>query len=336
MTIDWRRLFDEKGVEYVEVGPNVKRGNINVHCPFCGAGDPSHHLGINLETGYWGCWRSSDHRGRSPIRLLTNLLHISPSQASLIAGQASQPYIDDFASKMQQIFLPLREDPKHSKHLELPQEFRYILPFGGTRKFFDWLHQERGFRRQDIEVLASNYGLYCALQGEYKDRVIFTATLDGELVTWTGRALGPALVRYKSLEDEKSVVTSRRLLYNFDKVRNGGRALIVTEGPIDVLKLDFYGESNGVRSVGLFTMSITEDQILLLEELVPLYKDVFVMLDADDKNNDLSAMKIAAQIPGANVKVLKVPYNKKDAGELSPSEVKLFTSQAARKWEVHA
>jgi len=48
-------LLDRLEVQYITEGPNCKRGWVNVRCPFCD--DPSEHLGMNLETGAFNCWR---------------------------------------------------------------------------------------------------------------------------------------------------------------------------------------------------------------------------------------------------------------------------------------
>ena len=38
---NWRELLDEQRIAYIERGANVKRGEVNIRCPFCGAADPS-------------------------------------------------------------------------------------------------------------------------------------------------------------------------------------------------------------------------------------------------------------------------------------------------------
>jgi hypothetical protein len=65
--LDWRQLLTDNRVPFIERGPNVKRGEINIRCPFCGSADPSYHMGLNLDSGWWSCWRNKDqHSGKSP------------------------------------------------------------------------------------------------------------------------------------------------------------------------------------------------------------------------------------------------------------------------------
>src|SRR5258706_108308 len=87
--MDWRRFLEENNITFVDRGPNTKRGEVSIQCPMCGQDDPSEHLGINLQTGKWGCHRDANHRGKASRTLIKAILGCSSQQAGLIVKQYS-------------------------------------------------------------------------------------------------------------------------------------------------------------------------------------------------------------------------------------------------------
>src|SRR5688572_2948962 len=85
--MDWVEFFKANMIDYVTRGPNTKRGEVSVNCPWCAGDDPSHHLGINLTKAAYGCLRNPEHRGKRPAGLIAALLGCSFSQALIIEKQ---------------------------------------------------------------------------------------------------------------------------------------------------------------------------------------------------------------------------------------------------------
>jgi hypothetical protein len=50
--------LDDKNISYSTSGKNVSSGWIGISCPFCG--DSSNHLGINLESKVFSCWKCGE------------------------------------------------------------------------------------------------------------------------------------------------------------------------------------------------------------------------------------------------------------------------------------
>lgn len=296
--LDWERVLTEHRVEYVTSGPNVKRGEINIRCPFCGTADPSHHMGLNLDTGWWSCWRRRDiHSGKSPLRLLMQLLRVSYGQAREIAGLGDD-YVDPegFDAVAARILgKNPTEKPSASQRrfLDLDPKFQPLTDRLRTRKHWNYLFN-RGFDqkqrgREEVDLLVEQYGLMAGVDGKWADRVIIPFYLDKQLVTWTGRALGAATVRYRDLDLERkpwmderepvSILGPKETLYNADAIGGGGRALVLQEGPFDVLKVDFFARRNDVRSVGLATNSMSDHQAYMLKEAETKFERIIVMMD---------------------------------------------------------
>lgn len=329
-TFKWRELITNNRVEFIDKGPNVKRGEMNIKCPFCGSADPSYHLGLNLDTGYWACWRNASHRGKSPLRLIMALLKVPYWQAREIAG-LSVDFVDPegFSAVAARILgrdgildnAPLPQ----KRHLTYPREFRDI---GGREswRYLRYLSDTRGFGSWAADV-AHQYELMMAEDGPWRDRVILPYMIDDELVTWSGRAISSgAMIRYRDLSIDESLVPPKQTLYNHDAVISGGLALVVVEGPIDTLKIDMFGREVGVRAVGLSTNSMTEDQLYILAEAAPAFRRVLFMLDNATALGIVDSMRLRARISHIkNSAITPVPFGQKDAGELSPRQATSWT-----------
>ena len=331
--VDWRRLLQDEGIPFIERGPNVKRGEINIRCPFCGSSDPSQHMGLNLETGWWSCWRNRrQHSGKSPLRLLVALLGIPYWKAREIAGLEAD-YVDpDGFSALASRLLGASKDVREGKDiaprfLSVPESFQPVAP-KPLRALPYWRYlQGRGFDLM-LPELIKLYGLQCDPLGDWRGRVILPYEIDRHLVAWTGRAITDAQIRYKDLAEDECVLAPKHTLYNYDAISEGGRCLIIVEGPFDALKLDFYGRSVGVRAVALSTSSISDDQAFMLEEAVDQFDEIFLMGDNATELGIVDSMRLRADlgfIPG--IRVLAVPFRLKDAGELTSDQALDFTYQ---------
>lgn len=332
--IDFQRLFDEERIPYITRGANVKRGELNIRCPFCGNADPSYHMGVNPDSGYWACWRNQDHRGKSPVRLLVRLLNIPYYQAREMAG-LSNDYVDpdgfsEVAARLRR--LGWKKDAKTGEvevePLQMPRDFRPITRSIATHRHWDYLFG-RGFGRNEVDDLCYDYKLMACTSGPWVDRVILPYYLDGDLVTWAGRAIARAELRYKQLAVEESIFQPRETLYNFDCVQEGGEWLIVVEGPIDALKIDFYGKPFGVRAVALSTNSITEPQVYLLADGFQKFKHLGSMMDRGSPTAVVDSMRMTQQLRfiDSGASSLPVPGGRKDAGESTPDEIISFARE---------
>lgn len=317
-TIDWPRVLSARGVEYVERGPNVKRGHINVKCPFCGQADPSHHLGINLENGYWGCWRNSEHRGKSPVRLLVALLRLPVYEVRALLGYSSGPDLSAFASVRERLMKGGAQHDDTSTRpdrIELPVHARIITRhLMQCAPFYDYLQHERSFGDSTGHIVL-RYSLHACWRGTFKQRVLFPYMYRSRLVTWTGRAITDATLRYRDLEQSESVLHKDEVLFNYDHAAQGGRILIVVEGPMDTVKLDYGGRWSQAHAVGLSTNNMTIAQMDLLAELASAYDKVYIGLDQPTEFARLDSVRMVSQL-SAVVKAEPLPYFPyKDFGE---------------------
>ncbi len=328
--IDWKRLLTEQRIPYIETGANVKRGEVAIQCPFCGSADPSKHMGLNLETGWWSCWRNrSMHSGKSPLRLIMRLLGVPYGRARELAGLGDD-YIDPegfdaVAARLMGRNKNIRPEQMERRFLTLDKEFLPITDGMRTRRFWNYLYQ-RGFNGrsaagQDVDVLCKLYNLRAGTQGAWADRIVIPYYLDKKLVTWSARAITQATVRYRDLDLDTSLMAPKDTLFNHDCINGGGKALVIVEGPFDALKIDFYGEPHGVRAVAMSTNSLKDAQIYLLQVAADKFDRIIVMLDNASSLGLIDSMRMKSALFFLNnVSIEPVPYDAKDAGELTPEQ----------------
>lgn len=309
MRFDWVSFCERYGISYVERGPNVARNRINIACPFCGD-DPSHHLGLDKESGRWACWRNGAHRSKRPERLVARLLNVSITKAREITGSelARPDSIDGMRERLENLGV---HKAARSTVVEYPEEFRLVTAKGRGARYLQYLHG-RGIT--PASKVSRYYDLQFAGSGEWAYRLIFPLALpDGTLVGWTGRAIGSAEIRYKTYPPGGEVGT----LFNIERCQ-GGRVLIISEGPVDALNLDWYGKDYNVNSTALLTTSATDRQLSIIYKVAQLYDKVVVLLDAGANQQ---AHRLYGQLRPIDAKLGRLPTGIKDPGELTNKAV---------------
>lgn len=334
--MDWIAFLDRYGVEYVTSGPNVSRGNINIHCPMCGDGDPSHHLGISLEGAGWGCWRDPDHRGKSAAKLIRILINCSWDQAYRIAGERLRAS-SDLQSRVEMLRKKEQQDSTNLRSLKLPDTF---LPFRDIYSFklYRSYLRARRYTEKQINRMTDVYGLRYCTKGGFKGRIIFPVYHENELMTWTGRTIYPSEeLRYKTLtteEDRAKILgllpalgnIKDYLLWYDDLLSDDCETIVIVEGPFDALRVRVLGERFGVTATCFFTSAPSARQVELLHIVLRKYKRGVLLLDQGtlSKSTRISR-EFRHQFSGAGVEIMTLPKGVKDPGDLTKNQfTKLF------------
>lgn len=321
MAFNWVQFLDSNHIHYVTSGPNVSRGHIATHCPFCGNQDPSQHMSLNTKHGGWNCWRNDNHSGKSPVYLVQALLSCSRERAQSIVGEGV--FIpDDFLGAVRELVAPAQSTAQ--RQVTLPPEFK---PFGtgapSARRFEKYL-RGREFTQKQIDRMTPRYGLRYCTSGRFKGRIIFPVTFEGELMTYTGRSVYPdEELRYKTLsydpelEEKPAVGPISDYLLFYDKLlanKNDCDVLIYCEGPFDALKVNVIGRPHGICATCFFTSSPSQGQIDLAGDLIPIYKRRYLMLDA---GTFATALRTQIDMSTLVHRVLTLPKHIKDPGLLT-------------------
>ncbi len=280
----------ENFIEYRDYGPNVSSNNVNIRCPLC-KNDPSFHMGINYNTGVFGCWRDPLHKGKNVAYLLSKVTKLPVSKIVRDLGLVTTLAKDDMAKALEIVSGDNKQvytEPRQNKTLTFKKSFiplfdsdinfRYIKPA------IDYL-QARGFSR--VVDMAKYYSLHYDYYGEWKYRIIFPIYYKNKLVTWVGRSINNNLKpKYKDLSKEESVIHCKDCLFDYDNLTKGGEVLCITEGVIDAAKVNM--PNKGIRATCLFTKKATEQQLDLLYSLKGLFDKVLIVLDNDALSDAIS------------------------------------------------
>lgn len=309
--LNWLQLFQDEGIQYVSGGKNTSKGFISIKCPFC-LDDPSEHLGVHLATGHWTCWRDSTHRSSSPERLLTVLTGHSKATVRLLIEAYTANGLDAFGTPV-----AVETAPQASKRPQLPHEFRPIEVDSLTHKFWQYLY-DRGF--DDPDKLISNYELKACLFGRWKGRVIIPVKDSKGLVGWQGRAIQKSDTAPKYLTSSELV---KATIFNLQNL-NRGDILFICEGPFDALKVDYYGQSNGMRATCFFGVNFTFDQINQLISLRHRFRRVISLLDNDSAGITASFL-LSDYLPELEFGCL--PDEIHDPGDLTKEQVLQMSTQ---------
>lgn len=322
---DWLKFCTQHKIDFVTAGANTARGHISIGCPWCGAADPSHHLGLRLgvRNPVWGCLRDPRHRGRDPRRLVQRLLACTYQQALHIVEQHNVTVPDEFE------VLNFTQNPpqvhlqqQSTQQTHTPKEFReFSSPSRHREKFLDYVSRVRGFG-DDAEEVCGLYELRYALMGEYAWRIIAPVhNVRGELMNWVGRAIHKtATLRYRN-----TTASNKDILYNEHRARALAPkvgTVFVVEGVWDCIKLDYYGVEHGCVAVGILGTSITHEQIARAALLGNVFERIVVLMDPEAAGvNIMIGEALADTSRRAEVVTGWLPTGAEDPGALTPQQV---------------
>lgn len=287
---DWDIIsyLEEKGVDYRTSGKNIAKGSVGVLCPRCS--DRSYHLNISIEKKIFHCWRCG-YSGNA-IDLIVMVEGGTKQEAYALLGDiidGLKSYEEEFGIQdiVGGIFDP---DAANSSEAELVTEVLIpgkleLLQDNSQKSYWQYLVKNRKF----LPEVFLTWDCYYCTDGDYKGTLIFPIVIDKQMVTFTSRTIYKnRSLRYKTLAKEKSIIPIKDVLYLWDEYEEGD-TIILVEGIFDALRL----RSFGYKSVGVFNMQLTSNQLLLISDKMP--KKVIIMLD---RGQYIMAQKMAIELNG--------------------------------------
>lgn len=228
--MDIREFLLHHGIDFREGGTHqhVRPGWIGVDCPRCGPKSGKFHAGIREDFSRASCWQCG---GLRVFDLLAELAGIPWHQVREMLGSAPVRLASS------------RSDPRAGGRLKTPAGVGPLL--GPHRRYL----QRRGFDPDEIARIWGVQGI--GPLGPLAWRLWLPITLNGEVVSWTTRAVGKSSRRYLSAAPKQEIVDHKTLLYGEDLA---GAAIVVVEGPVDAWAIG----PGAVATMGLMT---TPEQI---------------------------------------------------------------------------
>lgn len=245
---DTKQFFDDYEIPYSQSGKNTTKGWLQIPCFFSDCDDNSQHMGININSGTYHCWKC-DRKGPAEIAAM-KLLHISLNQATKIC----QKYRDEF--------LPLTEKVVKNSLVVKTKGFSSLQQ----------MHRDYLISRNfDPDYLQRKYkiGGFGTI-GRFPYRIGIPVYYNGRLVNMTARDVtGQQETRYLSLKDHEATINIKECVYNFDNLQSNGNILIV-EGCFDAWRI-------GGSTCSLFGTAKSYSQILKILSKSP--RNLFILFD---------------------------------------------------------
>lgn len=288
MKFDALAFLRDFNIRFWEDGENVSSGWVNIKCPLCN--DKSNHGGINPYAGYYYCWRCEWHPLEEPLSVLLN-------KSKREVKEILKSYLFTEAKRK----LNKKYEVKRAKKVSLPSG-ENILPAKHKRYLL-----KRGFDPEKIRKQFHIYGV--DYLGEFKFRIVLPIYWQGEVVSYTSRALYKnQSPRYKTASPEEEVIFHKDILYTNPSYKYGEIGIIV-EGPTDVWAME-------TDTVATFGTSVTDSQLL---EISKMFKIVFILFDPDAVKK---ANEIASKLSILGTKAYVIEGIKKDPGSMEKKEIK--------------
>jgi DNA primase len=208
------------------------------------------------------------------------------------------------------ILLKLNEKEKLNKEkIELPN-----FPLSKTEK--EYLLNRHFNPNELIEKYNIQGGGWV---GEWKNRIIIPIYISSKLISWTGRTIiKDREPRYKTLENELSVIDTKKIFFNLDNCTKN--YVFLLEGLFDVMRF-------GNDSICGFGITLTRTQIMYLSNR---FKKIFILFDSE-RQAQKKAREYAMLLSGHGLEVFICDvfgdYNAKDAGDLSPYKTRKLKSE---------
>ena len=345
--INWTRLLRSHGIDYLDQGPSTVKGNIYVKCPWCKGVSDNYHLGIHIGSGRawkgYGCWKNSQHRGRNEVRLVSALLGIGLYQAQALAEQGDSSIPSDIKERVKKMD-GLRSERMLGEEVEkeplrFPVSIKLIGSGPQSRIFLGYL-MRRGYSLADARNIASRYLLRLCMQGAFRYRLIIPIIGPQGLLTWTGRAIGEdQSPRYKSLSPDPEKAKAEDMpiarasisdcLWNEANLWGDVHSvLIVCEGPLDAIRLDYIGRHRlGVHATCLFSKSISDAQLEKLSSLGHHYGKKYLLLDRDAQ---FDSYRLIEKLRCYGYEVLGIPDGAKDPGEMPLGAIRIMLEEITK------
>lgn len=292
--------------------------NISVICPFCLQRDNNTQkkkFVIRTSDSLCHCWVC----GYKSHNLYEVLKKFKP--AAFLQEYRSRFYIKEPSIKKiesldikKRIKCVVLEAPPMPQEVFLPEDFKPLCFEKGNSqyfKFFDYL-KKRGISEEDLWYWKIGIARF---EKEYESRILIPSfSREGKLNYYSARTISSTFKpKYKNLSLDRKQVIFNDLNINWKE------ELTIVEGVFDLLKCN----KNATCLLG----STLDKSSLLFQEIIKNKTPVLLALDSDAKQKSLR-IALLFQSYGIKVRIVEIPANFHDVGEMSKEEFLSLASSA--------
>jgi hypothetical protein len=276
-----QQILDDAGVEYKLPGQHhhATSSRIQVDCPWCSP--HSHKFRMGLTTSSANCWVCGPHRIATS---LAAIIHRPVSECSKSLGELK----------------PIREpEIDINKSLKLPDR---VSDLEVAHRLY---LKSRGLNPKQITMDWSIRGI--GISAELPWRIFIPVYFDGELVSWTTRAIGNTPgSKYISARPTEEKYALKKLLYGEDYTEH---KVIVVEGPVDVWKI-------GKGAVAICGSVPTQSQLYRIAKFPVRY----ICFDSE-REAQRNAKKLCEELSLFPGETHRIELNAKDPGSADNREL---------------
>ena len=293
------QLLNDYNIQFFTEGYKFCRpGWINLDCPFC-TGNPGPHLGYNLNSDYFNCWRCG---GKSIEYTLQSLLKVN------------KQIVKEIIKQYQGVNYSQAPDPKiiiRKKAFKLPSNTDSLKI--SHKKYLE----KRGFDSEKLEkqwnLLAT--GPISKLDNvDFKHRLIIPIFWYDKQVSFQSRDItDKSKLKYITCSKERELIFHKNILFG-DQIHWKETGICV-EGLFDVFRF-------GVNSFATFGIKYTPAQLKLMAKS---FKRIPVCFD-DDSQATEQANKLVADLRFRGVESWRIDI-KGDPGAMSQEEADYLVKQ---------
>jgi 5S rRNA maturation endonuclease (ribonuclease M5) len=316
-----RPILHQLGIVFEDRG-----GQLRAPCPIHG-GDNRTAFSWSDDHKQFRCWTNQCHeKGSSALDIIANVKNLSIYDAAkwvktmnYNVTNLAQGEADNFAQAMR--------NNGRKRIFELKEkgnDFKYL--------------ESRGFSTQEIK----NHGGFSCSTGPLKDRIVFPLEdIDGKLIAYTGRTLfnktNDGLLEWEQLGISKwmhwgDVGTSFFNLTCAAPHIKKNHAVLLCEGPLDVLRLEQAGVQIAVACLGASLVG-SQDEVLISLGATKVYMgfdgDKAGLTGAEKTKKRLTNKTVSSdgQTIRFDIYQIKFPQGVKDWAELNITQIRSICDQ---------
>jgi len=301
--MDIIQLYQDYSVDYKTEGhKHCRPGWVNVECPWC-EGNAGYHLGFNLNSDHYVCWRCGFHPITPTIALLLRLNNKDAYKLVEQYGLLVSPYettlkpIEKANHKFPSGVLPLQDN--HKRYLE--------------KRLFDPDYLEKKYN------LLGTGPISLLDHIDYKHRIMIPYFWDYQQVSFDSRDItGHHTSKYMACPKNRELIEHKAILYGTQE-KWDKRCGICVEGPTDVWRF-------GDKSFGVSGIKYTPAQVRLIAKL---FKRVPVCFDGGEPQAIAQADLLVGDLHFRGVDAFRVDIQG-DPGGMDQKEADYLVKQLTK------
>lgn len=298
--MDIIQLYSDFSVDFKTEGhKHCRPGWVNVECCWCQTEHPGYHLGFNLQSNFYTCWKCGFHPITSTIAKLIHLpekeIYFLIKKYGLLVPKLSKEPLVKIRAKAHR--LPSGTMPLQANHK------RYL-----EKRIFDPDYLERTWNLMGTGPVSQLDHI------DYKHRIIIPFIWNGQQVSFDSRDItGKDPGRYKACPKDRELIPHKEILYG--KQSEWKSRGICVEGPTDVWRFR-------TKSFAVSGIKYTPKQV---REIAKVFSSVAVCFDADPQAT-IQANKLVAELKFRGVDAFRVDIEG-DPGSMKQSDADYLVKQ---------